>query len=57
VFEPGCFVGDLLVVEDEAGCVVGLVRSGFVENWKWMDGLLFQTLWEKHAARPLEGIS
>jgi hypothetical protein len=28
VFEPGCFVGDLFVVEDEAGCVVVLVRSG-----------------------------
>jgi hypothetical protein len=26
VFEPGCFVGDLFVVEDEAGW--GLIRSG-----------------------------
>jgi hypothetical protein len=39
VFEPGCFVGDLLVVENEAGCVVH-VRSGFLWDPERMDGWL-----------------
>lgn len=53
MLEPGCFVGDLLVVEDEAGW--RCVRDGL-----WLlraDCLLFQTLYEMQEARSLVGIS
>jgi hypothetical protein len=54
VFEPDCFVGDLFVVEDEAGCRILLTMV--LDYFKWIN-LLFQTLCEKHEARPRVGIS